>query len=71
MPYTCKGKCDHEKSSNGGRYTSFVDGNRMCSICRRYIRTEELRCYCCGVKLRVKPTRSKARAKRLEMVVRY
>lgn len=70
MPYVCKGKCDHEKSSNGGRHT-FEGGNKMCSTCHKYIKTEELRCYCCKVKLRVKPTRSKSRRKRLETVVRY
>ena len=70
MPYKCKGRCDHEKSSNGGR-DAFKDGRKMCTICMKYIKTEEIRCYCCGVKLRVKPTRSKARAKRLETVARY
>lgn len=74
MPYKCKGKCDHEKSSNGGRHpfaNTFAGGRKMCSVCMKYIKTEVLRCYCCKTKLRAKPTRSKSRAKRLESVVRY
>jgi rRNA maturation endonuclease Nob1 len=70
MPYKCKGKCDNEKSSNGGR-NAFTDGRKMCSVCMKYIKTDELHCYCCGVKMRIKATRSKSRAKRLENVVRY
>ena len=70
MPYKCKGKCDNEKSGNGGR-GALKDGRKMCSMCHKYIKTEVLRCYCCKAKFRVKPTSSKYRAKRLETVVRY
>lgn len=70
MSCRCKGKCSKEKESNGGRGI-FEDGNKMCSVCMVYIKTNELRCYCCKSKLRTKPTRSKSRHKRLELIVRY
>ncbi len=54
-----------------GRRRPYENGYKRCDVCCKHIKTDVLRCYCCGVKMRGKATRSKSRAKRLETVVRY
>ena len=64
MVFTCKGKCDHEKNRARDGYRL---GYRRCMTCNKFIKTNALRCYCCGTKLRT----VSYRAKRIKVVVRY
>jgi len=79
MAPTCKGLCEKEpkrrkydnptkKRGELGRYDF---GYRRCSICQRFIKTEEVRCYCCSVKLKTGPYQTKSKKKKLETIARY
>lgn len=80
MPYKCKGLCDNEpkrrpdpnnpadKRGEPGRYSN---GYKRCSTCDKYIKSEESRCYCCGVLLRTTSYKSKRKRRILETIARY
>jgi len=46
----CKGLC-----VNNMKRGIYSDGYKSCSQCRRFFRTTEARCMCCGLLLKSKP----------------
>lgn len=64
----CMDKCRNEQNISG-KCKPYDNGFRRCTMCNIYIKTDELRCYCCKLPLRTVSYRS--RAKRLRVVVRY
>jgi len=48
----CKDKCRFEKRKGGGKYL-YRDGFKICTVCVKAIKTNELRCYCCKSVFRV------------------
>ena len=66
MAPRCTGLCDNEKSHTKHPYTN---GYRRCSTCIKFIKTEQLRCFCCSTKLRRFAYKPACRKKRV--VVRY
>lgn len=66
MGSSCNGICTRYKVSKpikGGRY---ANGQKRCQICAIFIKTDDLRCPCCGYQLRTKARGSKYK-KDLEM----
>lgn len=68
MAPKCSGLCDREVKRPKGPY---INGYKRCSTCTKFIKTDELRCYCCSTKFRTVTHKSKSKKKRLEMVARY
>ncbi|EIJ65320.1 hypothetical protein BD31_I0992 [Candidatus Nitrosopumilus salaria BD31] len=59
MTFCCKGVCDtfHEKPlSNIARYEA---GQKRCTLCSMFFETTNLRCPCCGARLRTKSRNKK------------
>lgn len=60
MPFLCKNLCNKERS-NMGRGQTYRMGYKYCAACRMYKITSEIRCFCCGALLRIKPIINKHR----------
>jgi hypothetical protein len=63
MVATCKGLCDKEPIISA-RNKLYDNGYKRCSTCAKFMKTDELRCYCCTHKLLKYSLQSKARKKR-------
>ena len=68
MPPKCIGLCDREK---GRKRNPYSNGFKRCTTCVKFIETDELRCYCCSIKLRKYSHKGKCKKKMLEVVARY
>ena len=51
MPCNCRGKCSTVKKPEPGTGI-YKRGYGRCNVCSVYIKTEEIRCFCCSMKLR-------------------
>ena len=59
----CNGVCVRykaKKPASGGRYEN---GQKRCQVCEVFLKTDEMWCPCCGLRLRSKPRNSKYKAK--------
>ena len=54
----CKGICVRHKASS--RYSA---GHKRCQVCELFIKWDGVFCPCCGYKLRIRPRKSKLKAK--------
>ena len=54
MPYLCKGVCKEFVSALPVS-EKYLNGFKRCSVCNGFFQIHELRCPCCGVKLRTQP----------------
>lgn len=63
MPALCKGLCEREPPISG-RLKLYNNGYKRCSACNKFMKTEELRCYCCTNRFRIYSLQNKARKKR-------
>jgi hypothetical protein len=52
--HTCKERCRHFKGYIKGSRHYMKNGNRWCSLCNYQIKTNDLRCWCCGSIFRIK-----------------
>lgn len=50
----CKGLCDRLETTGGGKYSAYQLGYKRCSACGVFIKTDERRCPCCRLPLRLK-----------------
>ena len=67
MSYKCKGRCEHEYR---GSIVGYYKGNKRCSTCEYSKKTDDNRCYCCGVQYRTRSRNWSDRFKELAMVRR-
>lgn len=69
MPQSCKGTCqqlleckdDMDKEVRKYIPYGYINGYKRCSICEVFIRSPNLsniKCFCCGVQLRLRPYKS-------------
>jgi hypothetical protein len=50
----CKGICTRLETTGGGKYSAYTLGYKRCSSCNLFIKTDQKRCPCCKLPLRVK-----------------
>ena len=55
MPYYCNGICESLEAHKVTTSKKYQNGQKRCSVCYIFIETDNLRCPCCGVKLRTRP----------------
>ena len=63
MKMTCKGICENYKSTLKYRTRRYSNGEKRCSYCDIFIKTESVKCPCCGYNLRYSPKNPKGRKK--------
>ena len=70
----CKGLCENEASIDGCGTGRAVDKlpryNSKCSYCEKALNTDNLRCYCCGNRLRKRRSRINSLKFKEELIVR-
>lgn len=54
MVIGCKGICARLETTGGGKYSAYTLGYKRCSSCNVFIKTDQRRCPCCKLPLRVK-----------------
>ena len=54
MVLGCKGLCDRLETTGGGKHSAYQLGYKRCSACGVFIKTDERRCPCCRLPLRLK-----------------
>ncbi|MGD8300715.1 MAG: hypothetical protein PVG43_05035 [Nitrosopumilaceae archaeon] len=62
MAQTCRGLCERQKPEGVANNLRYSTGQKWCSLCALFLRTEEFVCLCCKTRLRSKP-----RSKRYEL----
>lgn len=65
MAPSCRGLCSRYQSTNFGNLQKYEDGYKRCSFCSIFMKTNNLRCPCCALKLR---TKSRVNFKRRSVV---
>jgi hypothetical protein len=68
MAPKCSGLCDKEPKRMRNPYSN---GFKRCSTCVKFVKSDELRCYCCQTKLRKYSHKGKCKKVKLEAVARY
>ena len=61
----CKGICFPYKASSSEGKFRYLKGQKRCSECEIFLDCNNLRCPCCGQRLRTKPRNLKANAREL------
>ncbi|MDH3488099.1 MAG: hypothetical protein OEL82_08655 [Nitrosopumilus sp.] len=54
MTFCCKGICDDLEITTVSNSLRYQVGQKRCTMCSIFVETENLKCPCCGVRLRTK-----------------
>ena len=55
MTNSCKGVCEKYRATLPPNKIRYKNGQKYCSICSYFFVQKEIRCKCCGTKLRTRP----------------
>ena len=66
MGKECKGVCSRYKPDRVPGSKRYKDGVKRCTLCERYIQTEERDCPCCHARLSTRAVKGPAVVKRIE-----
>lgn len=65
MTFCCKGICESLELTSVPTSLRYQLGHKRCTMCCTFVETKNLRCPCCGVRLRTKSRNKKHSEKEL------
>ena len=55
MSNVCKDSCKQYRAKVPANRVRYANGQKFCSVCKVYVIQDDIRCLCCGTKLRTRP----------------
>ena len=69
MTYCCNGICSIFRSTKVTMAKKYQNGQKRCTLCDVFFKTESNRCPCCNIKLRTKSRNYKSKKKRIQNTI--